>query len=210
MSFEEHLEVQEAGGFSIVRFRNNITEVGNRAEDAFEALRRFVSTFSCMKIAIDVSADPYLPSSVLGLLVRLHTQEGVEVHLVNAPAEVVEIIHITRLDRMLHLNDIEIGAWSSSSADSEASSAVGLGGYFVNCPSCEAEHQIDKHDLGIRMTCGECHAKHTVSAEMLHNASHVYAKCPRCEQELRIPHEDLKTVLSCEHCDATIEIRTVV
>ena len=89
MSFEEHLEVQEAGGFSIVRFRNSIIEVGNRAEDAFEALRRFVSTFSCMKIAIDVSADPYLPSSVLGLLVRLHTQEGVEVHLVNAPAEVV-------------------------------------------------------------------------------------------------------------------------
>lgn len=76
MSFEEHLDVQEAGGFSIVRFRNDINEVGDRAEDVFEALRRFASTYGCLKIAIDVSTHPYLPSSVLGLLIRLHTQEG--------------------------------------------------------------------------------------------------------------------------------------
>jgi anti-anti-sigma factor len=209
VSFEEHLEVQEAGGFSIVRFRHDINEVGYRAEDVFEAFRRFVSTYSCLKIAIDCSDYPYLPSSVLGLLVRLHTQEGVEVHLANAPAQVIEIIRVTRLDRMLHVNDLEIGSWNSS-ATGAAVSAVALAGYFAGCPSCESEHRIDKHDLGIRLTCENCLAKHTVSAAMLRDASHVYVEYPQCQSDLKIPHEDLKKVITCEHCDAAIEIRTIV
>lgn len=210
MSFEEHLEVQEAGGFSIVRFRHDINQVGNLAEDVFEAFRRFVSAYSCLKIAIDCSAHPYLPSSVLGLLIRLHTQEGVEVHLVNASAEVVEIVQVTRLDRMLNLNDVEIGSWEASAADGAEVFPVALGGYFVGCPSCGAEHRIDKHDLGIRVTCQDCLAKHTVSAEMLHDAPHIYAECPQCEGDLRLLHEDLRKVLTCEHCDAAIEVRTIV
>ncbi len=209
MSFEEHLEVQEAGGFSIIRFRQDINEVGDCAEDMFEAVRRFASANSCLKLAIDVAAHPYLPSSVLSLLIRLHTQEGVEVHLVNAPEAVVEIINITQLNRMLHVNELEIGSWDTGPAG-ETVGAVALGGYFVDCPSCGAEHRVDKHDLGVRLTCEDCQARHTVSAEMLHDASHVYAECSECHKELRIAHSDLKTVLTCDHCETNLEIRTIV
>ena len=210
MSFEEHLDVQEAGGFSIIRFRQEITEVGDQAEDVFESLRRFVSAYSCLKIAIDVSGHPYLPSSVLSLLIRLHTQEGVEVHLVNAPEAVVEIINVTQLNRMLHVNELEIGSWESASQPGETIGKVALGGYFVDCPSCQAEHRVDKHDLGVRLTCEDCQARHTISAEMLHDASHIYAECSGCPQEVRIPHGDLKTVLTCDHCETNLEIRTIV
>lgn len=212
MSFEEHLEVQEAGGFSIVRFRMDITEVGNRADEVFESFRRFVSASSCLKIAIDVATEPYLPSSVLSLLIRLHTQEGVEVHLANASEAVVEIINVTRLNRMLHCNDIEIGSWvaADDNVAGDQIVAVSLGGYFVDCPSCGTEHRVDKHDLGIRLTCDDCQARHNVSAEMLRDATHVYAECSECHNELRIPHADLRTVLTCDHCEANLEIRTIV
>lgn len=210
MSFEEHLDVQEAGGFSIVRFRMDISEVGDRSEDVFESLRRFVSAYNCLKIAFDVSEHPFLPSSVLSLLIRLHTQEGVEVHIVNASEAIVEIINVTQLNRLMHVNEIEIGSWESQNPAGEAVGAVALGGYFVDCPTCGAEHRLDKHDLGIRLTCETCNARHTISAEMMREASFLYATCPTCRKELRIPHGDLKTVLTCDHCESNLEVRTVL
>ena len=50
---------------------------------------------------------PCLPSGVLGVLVQLHTGVS-EVYLAYASGDVAEIMSVTQLNRMIHVNEVEV------------------------------------------------------------------------------------------------------
>lgn len=200
-------EVNEAGTVSIVRFMQQIDDFSHRTSELHEQLSRFVGDNECLKLVIDLRRTTYLPSSVLGVLVQLHNQ-GCEVHLANASEDVAEVMRVTQLDRMIHVNQMEVGVWTAASA--EAVTRVPLGGYGLNCPSCLHETQVDKHLLGKRASCTHCRVEFSVTTESIREATQVFADCPSCQTRIQTSRDDLNVGISCPGCDSMIEIRVIV
>jgi anti-anti-sigma regulatory factor len=68
---------------------------------------RFVGDNFCLKLVIDLRETTCLPSGVLGVLVQLHTGVS-EVYLAYASGDVAEIMSVTQLNRMIHVNEVEV------------------------------------------------------------------------------------------------------
>lgn len=205
-------DVIEEGTFSIVRFRTDIEEASTRASEVYDDLTRFVGQVECLKLAIDLSAMRYIPSSILGIFARLPGQ-GIEVHLAGASPDIIEVLQVTQLDRILHVNKIELAPHDAEPGQTEEPPdciPVALDAYFVGCPSCAAECRIAKQDLGHRFECTSCEQSFAVTAEILSNATHVRARCPDCDHILRVRTTYLKQPLACNHCERHLEIRAVV
>lgn len=200
-------EVYEAGTISIVRFMEQIDDFSHRTSELHEQLARFVGDNSCLKLIIDLRHTTYLPSSVLGVLVQLHNQ-GCEVHLANASDDVAEVMQVTQLNRMIHVNESEVGPWENARASKVT--RVPLKGYCLNCPSCLHETPVDKHLLGKRATCSHCSEEFSVTAEAIRGAEQVVADCPACRSRIQTRRDDLNVGISCPGCDMLIEIRIIV
>ncbi|MEX0703552.1 MAG: STAS domain-containing protein [Planctomycetales bacterium] len=71
-------------------------------------LGRLIEAHGCRQIAFDLSDVKYLPSGMLGLLVSLTRELGVEVQLFNPSPDVRETLEITKLDRQFQLRDVEV------------------------------------------------------------------------------------------------------
>ena len=112
-------EVREAETVSIIRFLDQIDDFSHRTTDLHEQLSKFVGDNACLKLVIDLRETKYLPSSVLGVLVQLRNQ-GCEVHLANASVDVAEVMQVTRLDTMIHVNKTEVGPWEKDAGDALA------------------------------------------------------------------------------------------
>ncbi|MGZ0173495.1 MAG: STAS domain-containing protein [Planctomycetales bacterium] len=202
-------EIREAGTASIVRFQQQIDDFSHRTSDLHEQLSRFVGKHACLKLTIDLRDTTYLPSSVLGVLVQLHNQ-GCEVHLANASEDVAEVIQVTRLNQMIHVNETKVGLWPKSSGSEAQVTQVSIDGYGLTCPECLHETVADKHLLGKRATCNHCSEEFSVTAESIREASHVFANCPSCTTHLRLLRDDLNVGISCPQCESLIEVRVIV
>ena len=200
-------EVREAETVSIIRFLDQIDDFSHRTTDLHEQLSKFVGDNACLKLVIDLRETKYLPSSVLGVLVQLRNQ-GCEVHLANASVDVAEVMQVTRLDTMIHVNKTEVGPWEKDAGDALA--RVPLAGYVLTCPECLHETMVDKHLLGKRATCMHCNDQFSVTAEAIREATHVFASCPSCAAQLRIQREEVNVGMSCPQCDSLIEVRVIV
>ncbi|NQV28893.1 MAG: STAS domain-containing protein [Rhodopirellula sp.] len=200
-------ETREAGTVSIVRFMQQIDDFSHRTTDLFEQLSRFVGDHECLKLVIDLRNTTYLPSSVLGVLVQLHNQ-GCEVHLANASDDVAEVMRVTQLNRLIHVNEVEVGPWDKV-AGAELL-RVPLVGYGLTCPECLHETLVDKHLLGKRATCTHCNESFSVTADAIREAEQIFATCPECHTQIRTQRGDLNVGMSCPQCDALIEIRVIV
>jgi anti-anti-sigma factor len=201
------IEIREAGTVSIVRFMQQIDDFSHRTSDLHEQLSRFVGDNECLKLVIDLRETTYLPSSVLGVLIQLHNA-GCEVHLANASEDVAEVMQVTQLNRMIHVNETEVGPWEEVSGSELL--RVPLEGYALTCPECLHETQVDKHLLGKRSTCSQCSGELSVTTEAIREASHVFATCPACMTQLRVRRDELNVGMSCPQCDSLIEIRVIV
>lgn len=200
-------EIREAGTVSTVRFMKQIDDFSHRTTDLHEQLSRFVGDHACLKLVIDLRETRYLPSSVLGVLVQLHSG-GCEVHLANASEDVVDVMQVTQLDRLIHINETEVGPWDKV-AGAELVRTPILG-YGLTCPECLHETPVGKNLLGKRATCTECSHGFSVTAEAIREASHVFANCPSCETQLRVRRKEVNVGMSCPQCDSLIEIRVIV
>jgi anti-anti-sigma factor len=169
-------EIREAGTVSIVRFMQQIDDFSHRTTDLHAQLSRFVGDNTCLKLVIDLRDTTYLPSSVLGVLVQLHNQ-GCEVHLANASEDVVEVMQVTQLSRLIHVNETEVGSWDKVSGSELI--RVPLEGYGLTCSECLHETLVDKHLLGERATCTHCSDDFSVTADAIREAENVFANCPR-------------------------------
>lgn len=207
MSAFDLFEIREAGTVSTVRFMQQIDDFSHRTSDLHEQLARFVGDNSCLKLMIDLRETTYLPSSVLGVLVQLHTG-GCEVHLVNASDDVAEVMQVTQLNRMIHVNEVEVEPWDKVAGAELV--RIPLEGYGLTCPTCLHETVVAKHLLGKRTACSECSEDFSVTAEAIREASHVFANCPSCETQLRVGRGEVNVGMSCPQCDALIEVRVIV
>lgn len=209
MSDFDLIEIREAGSFSTIRFAQGIDDFSHRTADLHEQLLRFVGAHSCLKLAIDLRETIYLPSSVLGVLVQLHNH-GCEVHLANASDDVAEVLRVTQLDTMIHVNKTEVDPWTEDASEAAEVVAVGVTGYCVTCPQCLHEVDTDKHNLGKRETCGQCSHDFAVTADLMREATHLSAECPACRGRLRLLREQLKQAIRCPKCDTETEVRMIV
>jgi anti-anti-sigma factor len=186
---------------------DQIDDFSHRTTELHEQLSRFVGDNACLKLVIDLRDTTYLPSSVLGVLIQLRNQ-GCEVHLANASDDVAEVMQVTQLNTMIHVNQTEVGPWNKEVGD--AMSRVPLTGYVLTCPECLHEAMVDKHLLGKRATCMHCNDQFSVTAEAIREATHVFASCPSCAAQLRIQREEVNVGMSCPQCDSLIEVRVIV
>ena len=218
MVADRTFEILEKGTFSAIRFHPDIEDASIRADEIYNDLARFVGQAECLRLNIELADMKYVPSSMLGVFARLHAQ-GVDVHLSGASQEIVEVLEATRLDTILHVNDNELDSTEetippedtiSLMADGPDCTPVALSAYFVNCPSCSSECQVDKHELGHRFDCSACEREFSVTAELLAGAAYVRARCPACDHILRVRGEYVRKPLACNHCEQHIEIRAVV
>ena len=201
------IEIREAGTVSTVRFMDQIDDFSHRTTDLHEQLSRFVGDNACLKLVIDLRDTKYLPSSVLGVLVQLRNQ-GCEVHLANASVDVAEVMQVTRLDTMIHVNETEVEPWDKQAGDELT--RVSIAGYALTCPECLHETMVDKHLLGKRASCSQCSDEFSVTAEAIREATHVFANCPSCETQLRLQREEVNVGISCPQCESLIEVRVIV
>ena len=201
------IKIREAGTVSTVRFMEQIDDFSHRTTDLHEQLSKFVGDNACLKLVIDLRDTTYLPSSVLGVLVQLRNQ-GCEVHLANASEDVAEVMQVTQLNTMIHVNETEVGPWDKV-AGAELT-RVPLAGYALTCPECLHETMVDKHLLGKRAACSHCNEEFSVTAEAIREATHVFANCPSCEMQLRLQRDEVNVGISCPQCDSLIEVRVIV
>jgi anti-sigma B factor antagonist len=201
------IEIREAGTVSTIRFMEQIDDFSHRTTDLHEQLSRFVGDNACLKLVIDLRDTTYLPSSVLGVFVQLRNQ-GCEVHLANASADVAEVMQVTHLDTMIHVNETEVGPWDKEAGDELA--RVSLAGYVLTCGKCLHETIVDKHLLGKRAACTQCSDEFPVTAEAIREATHVVANCPSCESQLKLQRDEVNVGISCPQCDSLIEVRVIV
>ena len=209
MSSFDLFEIREAGTVSIVRFLQQIDDFSHRTSDLHEQLARFVGDNSCLKLVIDLRDTSYLPSSVLGVLVQLRNQ-GCEVHLSNASEDVVEVMQVTQLNRLIHVNETEVSPWADEDEGAAEVVPVSVGGYLVICPECRHEVDTDKQKLGKRQSCGQCSHEFSVTADLMREATHLSASCPACRGRLRLLREQLNQTIRCPHCDADTEVRMLI
>jgi anti-anti-sigma factor len=212
MAAERMFDVLDEGTFSVVRFRSDIEEASTRAGEVYDDLVQFAGQVECLKLAIDLTGMRYVPSSVLGIFARLSGQ-GIEVHVVGASSDIVEVLEVTRLNRIMHVNEIDVTSYDTSPVQVEVPpdcTAAALDAYFIRCPSCAVECRIAKHDLGHRFECSGCEHGFAVTAEILGSATHVRARCPKCDHILRVRSTYLRQPIACNHCDQHLEIRAVL
>ena len=101
------LEVYEAGELTVIGFGGReVLDHMNLAECRDE-IAELIRNHSCSTLAFDLTGVRLIPSGLLGLLASVKRQ-GVEVHLYNASDDIREVLEITKLDRLLHLHEVEV------------------------------------------------------------------------------------------------------
>ncbi|MEZ6061264.1 MAG: STAS domain-containing protein [Planctomycetaceae bacterium] len=206
--------IREAGQRSVIEFDSSIVEAADRTDELRAELNQFLFDNDCRVLIIDLLKTKYLPSAVLGVL-TLVKRGGADLHLVNAPEEVVEIMQVTKLNTLIHVNEIQLPPAAEPSSVSTAENADGakraaVEGYFVPCPKCSCEQRISKHQLGHEVKCGDCHRDFHVTAEELQSAAYLFLDCPHCHRELRCARKYVSRPVACNFCDGVLEIHMYV
>lgn len=107
MSAVASLEVYEAGELTVVGFGGREVLDHINVAECRDEIVALIKEHNCQSLAIDLTGVRLIPSGLLGLMASIHRQ-GVEVHLYNACADIREILEITKLDRVLHLHEVEL------------------------------------------------------------------------------------------------------
>ena len=143
------------------------------------------------------------------MLVQLRNH-GCEVHLANASDDVVEVMQVTQLIRLIHVNETEVSLWVDDVGAVAEVVPVSVAGYLVICPECRHEVDTDKQNLGKRQTCGQCSHEFSLTAELVSEATHLLANCPACRGRLQLSRDHLKQPIQCPHCGTGTEVRMFV
>ena len=206
-----YFTVRESGALSVVQFRLAITAPSTVSDHVQKEITEFVARNDCQKLVFDLSATAYLPSNVIGILAVLSVR-GVEVHLANASADIVNVMEVMGLNKRIHVNKyaLEAAGTEAATTSSPRVPTSVVDGYFVLCPVCESRQRIDKHLLGKSAKCTNCYSPVHVNSELLQAATHVYCTCPACEREVKLPAELPVKAVKCGYCDGKFQVRKVL
>ncbi len=113
MSEYRHIEVNEVGDVTVVRFRDRKLIEDIRIQELGHELFSLVDAENRDKLLLNFSQVEFLSSSALGKLITLDKKmknAGGAIKLSNIKPEIFEVFTITRLDRLFDIRDDEADA----------------------------------------------------------------------------------------------------
>jgi anti-anti-sigma factor len=99
------LVVYDAGPSTLVGFRDAVTVDDSVLDECSPSLERLLREHDCQTLVVDLSGVKLISSGVLGYLFSL-SRRGVRVSVYNPTDAVREVLHVTRLDTVLHEADL--------------------------------------------------------------------------------------------------------
>ncbi len=108
-----HIEVNEVGDVTVVRFRDRKLIEDIRIQELGQELFALAASAACEKLLLNFSYVEFLSSSALGKLITLDKKikaAGGALKLSNIRPEIYEVFTITKLDRLFDIRDDEADA----------------------------------------------------------------------------------------------------
>ncbi len=108
-----HIEVNEVGDVTVVRFRDRKLIEDIRIQELGQELFGLIDTEKRDKLLLNFSQVEFLSSSALGKLITLDKKTKANhgaMKLSNIRPEIFEVFNITRLDRLFDIRDDEADA----------------------------------------------------------------------------------------------------
>lgn len=101
------LEVYQSGELTVLGFGGReVLDHLNLAECRDE-IADLIREHRCRHLAFDLTGVRLIPSGLLGMLASIHRQ-GIDVHLYNASDDIREVLEITKLNRVIHLHEVDV------------------------------------------------------------------------------------------------------
>lgn len=101
------IEVYAAGPTTVVGFGGRDLPANVNLIECRDWLVSLIRQEGCSVLAFDLTGVQLVPSGLLGLLASLRN-EGVEVHLYNPSADVIEVLEITHLDQLMPVHQVDL------------------------------------------------------------------------------------------------------
>ncbi|MFW5692971.1 MAG: STAS domain-containing protein [Thermoguttaceae bacterium] len=108
-----HIEVNEVGDVTVVRFRDRKLIEDIRIQELGQELFGLIDSENRDKLLLNFSQVEFLSSSALGKLITLDKKmkaNGGSMKLSNIRPEIFEVFNITKLDRLFDIRDDEADA----------------------------------------------------------------------------------------------------
>ena len=113
MAGYRHLEVNEVGDVTVVRFRDRKILEDINIQELGQELFRLVEVENREKLLLNFTSVEFLSSAALGKLITLDKKvkgHGGTLKLSNIRAEIYEVFAITKLNRLFDIKDDEADA----------------------------------------------------------------------------------------------------
>lgn len=205
--------VRRTGQVSVIEFPDTIADLGNDSARLQDEISSFLFDNDCHQLLIDLKNVSYLPSVLLGVLATI-ARGGAHTHLVNAAPDIVEVMSITQLNKLMHVNEIDLDRvledLDEEDDDDRDLQPTTLIGYILKCPDCGENTKVAKQQLGKSVECGSCRTTIHIDASSMTHATHIYAKCPHCRHELSVARRYLAKKVECKFCNGPLEIRIML
>ena len=101
------LEVYQAGVLTVIGFGGREILDHLNVADCRAELAELIREHDCQTLAFDLTGVQRISSDLLGIIASTQCQ-GVEVHLFNPSDDIREMLEITKLDKFLHLHEIDV------------------------------------------------------------------------------------------------------
>ena len=101
------LEVYQAGVLTVIGFGGREILDHLNFADCREELAELIREYDCKALAFDLTGVRLISSDLLGIMASTQCR-GIEVHLFNPSDDIREMLKITRLDRFLHVHEIDV------------------------------------------------------------------------------------------------------
>ncbi len=101
------LEVYQAGELTVIGFGGREFLEDLNLADCRDEIADLIREHGCQTLAFDLTGVRLIPSGLLGIIVSTQRQ-GVEVHLFNPSDDIREVLTITKLDKFLHVHEIDV------------------------------------------------------------------------------------------------------
>jgi anti-sigma B factor antagonist len=116
MSTSQHLDIQEEGDVTIIRFRDSRITDPLEIEELGRQLYQALEQKNSSKLVVDLSPVEFLSSATIGKLISLNRKAKIcnaRLRLCNLQQGVRDIFHLCSLDRVFDVREDEAAALAS-------------------------------------------------------------------------------------------------
>ncbi len=101
------LQIYEAGKLTVLGFGGKSIHDQINIAELRDEIVQLIRDHKCEVLAFDLTGVRIMPSGMLGLFASLR-KLNVEVHIYNPSDDVREVLEFTKLNRLLHVHELEI------------------------------------------------------------------------------------------------------